>query len=80
MNPIREKKLTNIRTTAADEKVFLVPPKVMTLEDAIGESCWDVHMSLTAGQMRQVASCPRIGSWLIERNELGSKGLCYPGC
>jgi predicted membrane GTPase involved in stress response len=33
---VREKKLTNIRTTAADEKVFLQPPKRMTLEDAIG--------------------------------------------
>lgn len=33
---MREKKLTNIRTTAADEKVFLQPPRQMTLEDAIG--------------------------------------------
>ena len=36
VNPVREKKLTNIRTTAADEKVFLQPPRQMTLEDAIG--------------------------------------------
>ena len=36
VNPVREKKLTNIRTTAADEKVFLQPPRKMTLEDAIG--------------------------------------------
>ena len=38
VNPVREKKLTNIRTTAADEKVFLQPPRKMTLEDAIGAS------------------------------------------
>ena len=36
VNPVREKKLSNVRTTAADEKVFLAPPRVMTLEDAIG--------------------------------------------
>ena len=36
VNPVREKKLTNIRTTAADEKVFLTPPRALTLEDAIG--------------------------------------------
>jgi GTP-binding protein len=29
------KQLTNIRTTAADEKLILVPPKVLTLEYAI---------------------------------------------
>lgn len=38
VNPAREKKLSNVRTTAADEKVFLAPPKAMTLEDAIGEA------------------------------------------
>ncbi len=35
VNPSKSKKLTNIRTTAADEKLFLTPPRVMTLEGAI---------------------------------------------
>jgi GTP-binding protein len=35
VNPSKAKKLTNIRTTAADEKLFLTPPRVMTLEGAL---------------------------------------------
>lgn len=33
---MREKKLTNVRAAGADDKVFLSPPRLMTLEDAIG--------------------------------------------
>ena len=35
VNPTKAKKLTNIRTTAADEKLFLTPPRVFTLESAL---------------------------------------------
>jgi GTP-binding protein len=35
VNPSKAKKLTNIRTTAADEKLFLTPPKVFSLEEAL---------------------------------------------
>jgi len=35
VNPSKAKKLTNIRTTAADEKLVLVPPRQMTLESAL---------------------------------------------
>lgn len=35
VNPSKAKKLTNIRTTAADEKMFLTPPRVMSLESAL---------------------------------------------
>ena len=35
VNPSKAKKLTNIRTTAADEKLLLTPPRVMTLEGAL---------------------------------------------
>jgi GTP-binding protein len=35
INPSVTKKLTNIRTTAADEKMFLTPPRVLTLEAAL---------------------------------------------
>ena len=35
VNPSKAKKLTNIRTTAADEKMFLVPPRQMSLEEAL---------------------------------------------
>lgn len=35
VNPIREKKLTNIRTTSKDEHIDLVPPVRLTLEYAV---------------------------------------------
>jgi GTP-binding protein len=35
VNPSKAKKLTNIRTTAADEKLFLTPPIELTLEAAL---------------------------------------------
>ncbi len=35
VNPSKAKKLTNIRTTAADEKLFLTPPRSLTLEQAL---------------------------------------------
>jgi len=35
VNPSKTKKLTNIRTTAADEKLILTPPRVFTLESAL---------------------------------------------
>ena len=35
VNPSKAKKLTNIRTTAADEKLFLTPPRELTLEAAL---------------------------------------------
>lgn len=52
VNPVREKKLTNIRTTAADEKVFLQPPRQMTLEDAIGYVGADELIEVTPTQIR----------------------------
>lgn len=41
VNPVREKKLTNVRNTGSEEKVNLSPPRLFTLEDAIGtcETC-----------------------------------------
>jgi GTP-binding protein len=35
VNPSKAKKLTNIRTTAADEKLFLTPPRILSLEEAL---------------------------------------------
>jgi GTP-binding protein len=35
VNPSKSKKLTNIRTTAADEKLVLAPPRQLTLEYAL---------------------------------------------
>jgi GTP-binding protein len=35
LNPTKEKKLTNVRSTGSEEKIVLSPPKIFTLEDAI---------------------------------------------
>jgi GTP-binding protein len=35
LNPTKEKKLTNVRSTGSEEKIVLSPPRVFTLEDAI---------------------------------------------
>lgn len=35
VNPVKDKKLTNVRTVLAEEKVNLFPPRSFTLEDVI---------------------------------------------
>jgi GTP-binding protein len=35
VNPIREKKLTNVRASGSDENILLKPPRVMSLETAL---------------------------------------------
>jgi GTP-binding protein len=35
VNPTREKKLTNMRSSTADELVRLIPPRVLSLEQAL---------------------------------------------
>ena len=35
VNPLKEKQLTNIRTTSKDEAIRLTPPRQMTLEKSI---------------------------------------------
>lgn len=35
MNPCKPKKLSNVRSTGAEEKVSLAPPKRMTVEELI---------------------------------------------
>lgn len=35
MNPIKEKKLTNIRTKGAEDKIMLIPARIQTLEECV---------------------------------------------
>ena len=35
VNPVREKKLTNMRASGSDENILLKPPRDMTLEVAL---------------------------------------------
>jgi GTP-binding protein len=52
LNITREKKLTNIRTTAADEKLLLVPPVQLTLESAIEFIREDELVEVTPNHLR----------------------------
>ena len=35
VNPVREKKLTNVRSVCADDKIVVFPPRVFSLDDVI---------------------------------------------
>jgi GTP-binding protein len=52
VNPTKAKKLTNIRTTAADEKLILTPPRQMTLESALEFINEDEYLEVTPQSLR----------------------------
>ncbi|KAL6785388.1 EFG7 [Auxenochlorella protothecoides x Auxenochlorella symbiontica] len=52
VNPVREKKLSNMRSAGADEKVHLTPPRLMTLEDVIGYVAGDELIEVTPTKLR----------------------------
>ncbi len=49
---MREKKLTNVRSVSADEKMHLPPPRQLTLEEAIGFVAADELIEVTPGRVR----------------------------
>jgi GTP-binding protein len=57
VNPTKEKKLTNMRTHAADEALRLTPPRQLTLEAAIEFIAADelVEVTPTAIRLRKRA-------------------------
>ena len=52
VNPCKEKKLTNMRASGNDETVRLTPPRVITLEEAIGYVQGDELIEVTPGAIR----------------------------
>ncbi len=52
VNPMKGKKLTNIRTTSKDEAVRLTPPRIMTLEQAIAYIGEDERVEVTPKSIR----------------------------
>ncbi|HUQ39771.1 MAG TPA: translational GTPase TypA [Acidimicrobiales bacterium] len=52
VNPTKEKKLTNIRTSIAEELVRLTPPKQMTLESALEDIADDECVEVTPLSVR----------------------------
>jgi GTP-binding protein len=52
VNPTREKKLTNIRSSTADELVRLIPPRVLSLEQALEFIREDESVEVTPSAVR----------------------------
>jgi GTP-binding protein len=52
VNPCRAKKLSNVRTTGAEEKVVLSPPKKMTVEEVIAYMDEDEVLEVTPKAIR----------------------------
>jgi GTP-binding protein len=52
VNIVREKKLTNMRSSSADDAIRLVPPKIMTLEMAIEFIEIDEYVEITPKSIR----------------------------
>ncbi|XP_020574347.1 uncharacterized protein LOC110020548 [Phalaenopsis equestris] len=52
VNPVRTKELTNIRAPGKDENVRLSPPRLMTLEEAIGYVASDELIEVTPKVIR----------------------------
>ncbi len=52
MNPIKEKKLTNVRASGKDEAMLLIPPRRMSLEQAIAYIEDDELVEVTPAAVR----------------------------
>ncbi|KAG6661571.1 hypothetical protein I3843_03G177500 [Carya illinoinensis] len=52
INPVRAKELTNVRAAGKDENVKLSPPRLMTLEEAIGYVASDELIEVTPKSIR----------------------------
>lgn len=52
VNIVREKKLTNMRASTADEAIRLTPHKVLTLEQALGFIAEDEYVEITPKSIR----------------------------
>lgn len=52
VNPIREKKLTNVRSSGADDAITMKPPREMTLESALEYIEWDELVEVTPSIIR----------------------------
>ena len=59
VNPIREKKLTNIRAAGKDEALLLVPPRRMSLEQAIAYIEDDELVEVTPSAIRIRKALPQ---------------------
>lgn len=72
VNPVREKKLTNVRNTGSEEKVHLAPARLMSLEEAIGYVAADELIEVTPGSVRLRKRILDSGSRRADRRKTGA--------
>ncbi|KAF2295046.1 hypothetical protein GH714_031237 [Hevea brasiliensis] len=69
VNPVRTKELTNVRAACKDENVRLSPPRLMTLEEAIGYVASDEfieqHCFIVLADWRRTFSIDYIASSFV---------------
>jgi predicted membrane GTPase involved in stress response len=68
LNPCVKKQLTNIRAAAADEKIVLASPKILTLEEALAYMADDELVEITPKNLR-------LRKKALETAKRGGKGL-----
>ena len=71
VNPIKEKKLTNIRAAGKDDAMLLIPPRRMSLEQAIAYIEDDELVEVTPGAVRLRKRYPRSARAQAEREACG---------
>jgi GTP-binding protein len=70
VNPVKEKKLTNMRSSTADELVRLTPPRPMSLEQALEFIAEDECVEVTPKSVRlRKAVLPLSDRRRIQRRE-----------
>lgn len=52
VNPVREKKLTNVRASGSDDNIVLEPPRIMSLEMALEYIEADEYLEITPDSLR----------------------------
>jgi len=52
VNPVRAKETSNMRTQSKDEKLYLTPPKKMSIEELIGYMSEDEVIEVTPQSVR----------------------------
>ena len=52
VNPVKGKELTNVRSVTADEKLFLAPPRKMSLEESLSYILDDELVEVTPATIR----------------------------
>ncbi len=72
VNPIKEKKLTNIRAAGKDDAMLLIPPRRMSLEQAIAYIEDDELVEVTPGAVPSAQALPRLARAQAARPPRGS--------